>query len=93
MLQYGYNRVSLICELYLAGFEFLVLNDAYVLHRGFKTDEQFHPGKAAEAAANRRVFQEFKAALRTHYGTDRECYTHQRELLDDARDMQLSVSV
>ena len=34
--QYGFNRISQVCEMHIAGFEFEVLRTGFVLHAGWK---------------------------------------------------------
>lgn len=45
LLADGFNRISQVCETYVVGFEFLVLYDTFVVHRGFKTETNFHATK------------------------------------------------
>lgn len=82
--QYGFNRVSQFCELYIAGFKFVVLRDVFLMHDGFKRPEAFHPTKEIEQASNRELFRQFKKELAVKYpGSGRECYTHRKDLLHD----------
>lgn len=34
--QYGFNRISNVCELHIAGFRFLLLNNHFLVHKGKK---------------------------------------------------------
>ncbi|NWS78768.1 B4GA1 glucuronyltransferase, partial [Crotophaga sulcirostris] len=73
-LQYGFNRISQACELHVAGFRFLVLDGAFVVHRGFKEAGGFHHAREAELGRNRQLFRQFRAELRQRYpGSPRRC--------------------
>lgn len=73
--QYGFNRISQVCELHVAGFKFTVLNKAFVVHKGFKTKYSFHPGKEDELELNRRLYRQFKTELKSKYSeSSRRCY-------------------
>ncbi|XP_045113961.1 beta-1,4-glucuronyltransferase 1-like isoform X2 [Portunus trituberculatus] len=65
--QYGFNRISQVCELHVAGFRFLVLDSAFVIHEGFKTVDSFHTTKDAEQEKNNILFRHFKAELKIKY--------------------------
>lgn len=65
--QYGYNRVSHICELYMAGFTFAVLDSGFLVHQGFKKKGEFHTRKDDENAANRDLFREVQEQLQIKY--------------------------
>nr|XP_054759006.1 beta-1,4-glucuronyltransferase 1-like [Lytechinus pictus] len=72
--QYGYNRISQICELYMAGFNFAVLDKAFIVHKGFKEKTEFHQQKDEENRKNYYLFLEFHTALQTKYPeTKRRC--------------------
>ena len=47
---YGYDRISQVCEMYVKGFKFYVLDNAFVMHKGFKSKDKFHQSKAQENA-------------------------------------------
>ncbi|NXV25140.1 B4GA1 glucuronyltransferase, partial [Cepphus grylle] len=66
-LQYGFNRISQACELHVAGFRFVVLDGAFVVHQGFKEAGGFHGGREAELGRNRQLFRRFRDALRQRY--------------------------
>lgn len=75
---YGYDRISQVCEMHVKGFDFHVLNNAFIFHIGFKTHAKMHPSKNAENALNMVKFKnEFKPLLRTKYPSSK------RECLDD----------
>ncbi|CAL4158245.1 unnamed protein product [Meganyctiphanes norvegica] len=73
--QYGFNRISQVCELHIAGFRFLVLDSGFVLHEGFKTANGFHKAKDMQQEANRMLFRQFKQDLKEKYkDSSRRCY-------------------
>lgn len=73
--QYGFNRISQVCELHVAGYRFTILNNAFIVHNGFKTKESFHPRKEEELELNRRLYRQFKSELRSKYAeSSRRCY-------------------
>ncbi|XP_053388286.1 beta-1,4-glucuronyltransferase 1-like [Mercenaria mercenaria] len=65
--QYGFNRISQVCELHIAGYQFAVLNNAFLVHRGFKEPASFHAKKDAENSRNRELFRTFKENLKERY--------------------------
>ncbi|KAH3851583.1 beta-1,4-glucuronyltransferase 1-like isoform X2 [Dreissena polymorpha] len=72
--QYGFNRFSQICEMHMLGYSFAVMNNAFVIHRGFKEPESFHETKDLEHRQNELVFKEFEAELKLRYqGSGRNC--------------------
>ncbi|XP_057712296.1 beta-1,4-glucuronyltransferase 1 [Corythoichthys intestinalis] len=72
--QYGFNRISQACELHVAGYEFSVLSSAFLVHRGFKVQGEFHAKKDEENKRNRLLFRSFKEALKSKYPTSsRRC--------------------
>ncbi|KAL3872981.1 hypothetical protein ACJMK2_036146 [Sinanodonta woodiana] len=72
--QYGFNRISQVCESYVKGFRFAVLNNAFLLHHGFKVPGNFHSKKEEEQNRNRQLFREFKKELKLKYPmSDRSC--------------------
>ncbi|XP_046382479.1 beta-1,4-glucuronyltransferase 1-like [Ischnura elegans] len=73
--QYGFNRISQVCELHIAGYKFSVLNNAFLVHQGLKTPDSFHPEKDADQERNRLLFRQFKSELREKYPeSSRRCY-------------------
>ncbi|KAE8740679.1 hypothetical protein FOCC_FOCC013827 [Frankliniella occidentalis] len=73
--QYGFNRISQVCELHVAGYKFTVLNKAFLMHKGFKRKESFHPQKEEELEFNRKLFRQFKTELKNKYAeSSRRCY-------------------
>ncbi|KAM9718072.1 beta-1,4-glucuronyltransferase 1 [Menidia menidia] len=72
--QYGFNRISQACELHVAGFRFSVLSSAFVVHRGFKVQGEFHARKDEENKRNRLLFRSFKEGLKSKYpSSNRRC--------------------
>lgn len=72
--QYGFNRISQACELHVAGYRFSVLSSAFVVHRGFKVQGEFHSRKDEENRRNRLLFRSFKEGLKTKYpSSPRRC--------------------
>ena len=39
---YGYDRISQVCEMFVKGFKFYVLNNAFIMHKGWKFKKKFH---------------------------------------------------
>ncbi|CAG5121419.1 unnamed protein product [Candidula unifasciata] len=65
--QYGYNRISQVCEMHIAGFKFHVLNNAFIVHKGFKVKDGFHGSKGAENRRNKQLFLKFQEELKVKY--------------------------
>ncbi|XP_015784606.1 beta-1,4-glucuronyltransferase 1 [Tetranychus urticae] len=73
--QYGFNRISQVCELHMAGYRFSVLNNPFVIHKGMKRPDSFHKDKDLELEKNRILFRHFKNELKDRYRTSsRRCY-------------------
>ena len=59
----------------MAGFKFSVLNNAFVIHKGFKTSNTFHKEKDLEQERNRILFRQFTTELKQKYPeSSRRCY-------------------
>nr|KAI8740224.1 beta-1; 4-glucuronyltransferase 1 [Biomphalaria glabrata] len=72
--QYGFNRISQVCEMHVAGFDFYVLDNAFLVHRGFKVKDEFHFRKDAENSRNLLLFRKFKEELKVKYpNVSRRC--------------------
>lgn len=72
--QYGFNRISQVCETHIAGYDFAVLSNAFLVHHGFKTKEGFHSAKDEENNRNRGIFRTFKKELKLKYPqSTRQC--------------------
>lgn len=65
--QYGFNRISNLCELHVAGYRFAVLNNAFVIHIGLKKSHSFHSDKELDQERNRQLFRQFKLGLSLKY--------------------------
>ncbi|XP_029469553.1 beta-1,4-glucuronyltransferase 1 [Rhinatrema bivittatum] len=65
--QYGFNRISQACELHVSGHTFHVLDNAFLVHQGFKVTGEFHAQKEAENQRNRALFRQFKQELKQKY--------------------------
>lgn len=65
--QYGFNRISQVCETHFSGNSFYVLDNAFLIHRGFKEPKQFHKTKDVENARNRILYRTFKKELKQKY--------------------------
>jgi N-acetyllactosaminide beta-1,3-N-acetylglucosaminyltransferase len=58
----------------IAGYKFAVLNNAFLVHKGFKFPDKFHKTKEIENNRNRDLFRQFKRELKTKYpGSSRSC--------------------
>ena len=71
---YGFNRISQVCEMHMAGFDWRVLRSGYVVHHGFKRPGAFHPTKEQEQERNRMLFRRFKEELKQRYPGRRRCH-------------------
>uniref|UniRef100_T1J8L2 Beta-1,4-glucuronyltransferase 1 n=1 Tax=Strigamia maritima TaxID=126957 RepID=T1J8L2_STRMM len=73
--QYGFNRISQVCELHIAGYKFSILNNAFLVHWGLKTTDSFHARKDEDQERNRLLFRQFKTELKDKYpDSSRRCY-------------------
>lgn len=55
------------CELHIAGYRFSVVSNAFVVHKGFKVQGEFHSRKDEENRKNRLLFRSFKESLKAKY--------------------------
>ncbi|KAK0043371.1 beta-1 4-glucuronyltransferase 1-like isoform X1, partial [Biomphalaria pfeifferi] len=63
-----------VCEMHVAGFDFYVLDNAFLVHRGFKVKDEFHSRKDAENSRNLLLFRKFKEELKVKYpNVSRRC--------------------
>ncbi|XP_002127784.2 beta-1,4-glucuronyltransferase 1 [Ciona intestinalis] len=70
--QYGYNRVSQLCEMHVAGWGFKILNPGFLIHVG--TKEKFHSTKTDEMRDNYQKYQSFQENLEKKYpNSERDC--------------------
>ena len=67
--------VEQACEMYVAGYEFVVLNNAFLAHDGFKDgSSDHHPSWEEEMKKNQVLYEEFQSDLKDIYpGTPRNC--------------------
>ena len=61
--------------MYVAGYEFVVLNIAFLVHDGFKNGSDLHPTWREETEKNQEeLYEEFQHDLKQRYpGTTRNC--------------------
>lgn len=72
--QYGFNRVSQVCEMHVSGYQFQVLNHAFLVHQGFKTRASHHARKDQENKQNRKLYTTFVSELKVRYpDSSRRC--------------------
>lgn len=71
--QYGFNRISQVCAMHMAGFEFAVLRGGLLVHQTQKRVGEFHASKAAEQDRNRIIFRKLKEELKREYPSERRC--------------------
>eukprot|EP00118_Oscarella_pearsei_P023234 m.274967 g.274967 ORF g.274967 m.274967 type:complete len:264 (+) comp40592_c0_seq21:995-1786(+) len=65
--QYGFNRISQVCELHISGHAFFVLDKVFVIHQGFKVKERFHSSKDGENAKNKILYKQLQQELARKY--------------------------
>ena len=67
--QFGYNRMSLLCELHVDGWKFQVLNSAFILHLGFKQIDSyaFLEKKRSDMNRNRKLYNDIQKSLALKY--------------------------
>eukprot|EP00117_Sycon_ciliatum_P019366 scpid60272/ scgid17575/ N-acetyllactosaminide beta-1,3-N-acetylglucosaminyltransferase; I-beta-1,3-N-acetylglucosaminyltransferase; Poly-N-acetyllactosamine extension enzyme; UDP-GlcNAc:betaGal beta-1,3-N-acetylglucosaminyltransferase 1 len=72
--QYGFNRISNVCQLYMAGYTFHVMDTPFLIHKGFKEKGEFHAEKDVENSINRDLYAAFRRELQMRYqDTNRQC--------------------
>lgn len=71
--RFGYNRMSAVCELYMSGRSFYVLDKGFLVHDGFKVEDGFHADKDRELKANELLYKEFRSELTVRYNTNKQC--------------------
>ncbi|XP_006820430.1 beta-1,4-glucuronyltransferase 1-like [Saccoglossus kowalevskii] len=72
--QYGFNRISQVCEVHIAGYNFSVMDTGFVVHKGFKTSAGMQK-RFKENDQNLLLFRLFKEELKTKYEESmRRCY-------------------
>lgn len=76
---YGYDRISQVCEMYVKGFKFYVLNNGFIFHIGFKYKKDMHQTKNQENQNNMQIYEkQFKPGLKEKYLNKRECLDPQQ---------------
>ena len=55
------------CEMNIAGYQFAVLDAAFLIHKGFKSVDGFHADKLIDQNRNRQLFRAFKKTLKIRY--------------------------
>lgn len=65
--QYGYDRISQICEMLTAGFEFAILDNVFLTHIGYTPQHHFHGSKRQELVGNEALYLRFNKELREKY--------------------------
>ncbi|KAK8767825.1 hypothetical protein V5799_005394 [Amblyomma americanum] len=68
---YGFTRNVQALEAHLAGFRFLVLSDAFTIHRGMRNTTVNESFRNAEKSRNYRIFLGFRKTLEHRYGKGR----------------------
>lgn len=69
---YGFTRNVQALEAHLAGFRFLVLSDAFAIHRGMRNTTTNDSIRNAEKLHNYRIFLGFRKTLEQRYGKGRQ---------------------
>ncbi|XP_069955533.1 beta-1,4-glucuronyltransferase 1 isoform X2 [Cherax quadricarinatus] len=65
---YGFTRNSQVYELHCRGYQFRVLDKAFLTHRGFQTTTSYTPTRFAQIEINRLRYQMFKRELHARMG-------------------------
>ncbi|XP_072025793.1 beta-1,4-glucuronyltransferase 1-like [Amphiura filiformis] len=65
--QYGFNRISQVCEMHVAGYNFVVLDTGFIVHKGFKEKPEFHARKDEENRRNKQLFFQLQSELEVKY--------------------------
>jgi len=83
--QYGYDRISQICELYMAEYRFFVLNNIFTVHQGYKKLADVNLQRNLENRKNFLIFEErFQPEMTKKYpNTTKTCV--QKESWKDSR--------
>ena len=55
------------CEVFLSGYRFIVLNKAFLIHDGFKSEQKFHHNKKNDEIKNRQNYNLFLRSLKQKY--------------------------
>ncbi|XP_057315719.1 beta-1,4-glucuronyltransferase 1-like [Hydractinia symbiolongicarpus] len=65
--QYGFNRISQLCEMHMSGSSFHVFHNGYLLHMGFKEKNTFHSRKDEENERNKIIYRKLKSEMLIKY--------------------------
>lgn len=65
--QYGFNRISQLCEMHMSGSSFHVFHNGYLLHMGFKEKNTFHSKKDEENERNKIIYRKLKSEMLIKY--------------------------
>jgi len=66
--QYGFDRISQVCEMHAAGYRFQLMANAFVVHKGFKSKKSFHRSKDEENRRNWFLYEHvFNQELKLKY--------------------------
>ncbi|KAK9875222.1 hypothetical protein WA026_006009 [Henosepilachna vigintioctopunctata] len=69
-LGYGYTRNTQVYEMFLAGYEFLVLSPIFTIHWGLQLKKTRPPWRESQNTKNMKKFKEFKRELLVKYKTN-----------------------
>ncbi|XP_019767837.2 beta-1,4-glucuronyltransferase 1 isoform X2 [Dendroctonus ponderosae] len=67
---YGYTRNSQVYEMFVAGYEFLVLSPIFTCHWGLQVKKTRPPWREHQNNLNRRQFDQFKKEIFSRYNKD-----------------------
>jgi len=67
---FGMTRNTQVYEMYVAGYSFQVLNNAFTSHRGFQTLKTRPAWRARQQEQNNARFDEFAKEVSAHYNAD-----------------------
>ena len=83
--QYGYDRISQICELYMADYKFFVLDNLFTVHQGYKMLADVSLSRNLENRKNFLLFEErFQPEMTLKYpNSNKTCV--QKETWRDAK--------
>jgi len=88
--QYGFDRIQQICEMHVAGYKFVVLDNAFLTHQGWKYPGKFYANKEIDTAQNWILFNyHFKDELLIKYKTNRTCSPIEKLDINTRRGMPL----
>lgn len=69
------SRTSQLCELHVAGYKFAVLNNAFLVHRGYAVPPKNQEERSRDVDTSRAHFRQFKIELKDKYPhSTRRCY-------------------